>query len=414
MLIAWVIAGFFVIQVYLLANAFQLYYPIIGAVGARLFPRRERALQAPPPSRIAVLIAAHNEARVLGPTLQALAAQRYPLAAFDVLVVADNCRDETAEVSRAAGALVWERQSDGPSTKGLALSSLWLQQEAGRYSAVVILDADNEAAPDFLGAMAAELGRGYAVVQGLRRAKPAMGRTAGLDALSELCTHRVGAAGRRYFGVNGPIMGWGVAYDAALFDRLIRSIGTTVVEDCEWQARLALEGVAIHWCDRAVVFDEKTATASAMGTQRNRWMAGRGHVARAYALPLLKAGLLRFNWSALDMAAFLLAPPRVLTLMGFALLAACAALGVPGLWPWGLWVACLMAFGFYVLLGLYLDGAPRAAYWALFKGVLELPRFALQMTKATWKALTGQRVDWQPTPHGAKRLRLNKRPRLNL
>jgi cellulose synthase/poly-beta-1,6-N-acetylglucosamine synthase-like glycosyltransferase len=396
-----IIAVLAVVQVYLLANAIHLYYPMVGALGARVFPRKGEPLLSPPPSKLAVLIAAHNEERVIGRTVEALMAQRYPKHGFDVLVVADNCQDETAAVARRAGATVYQRFTDGPSTKGQALGFLWSSLPKGRYGAVVILDADNEADPAFLGAIASELGRGYPVVQGIRRAKNTEdGAVAGLDALTELCTHRVGAAGRRWLGLNGPIMGSGVGYQAALFDRLIKDVGQTVVEDCEWQARLALEGVTITWTDRAVIHDEKTAKAGAMQTQRNRWMAGRGQVARAFVKPLLRAAFTQRNLNALDMAAFLLAPPRVLTLAGFGAMWLLAMAGAPGVLGAWVWFSCLALFAAYVCLGLYLDGAPAKAYMVLFKGAAQLPRFAWQMTGATWKALTGARVRWVPTPHG--------------
>lgn len=390
------------LQAYLLFNALFMYYPMLGALLTRLRPKAAPVAPGLPPSRIAVLIAGHNEEAVIAGTLSALEAQRYPRSAYDVYVVADNCNDQTAAIARRAGATVFERKTEGPSTKGQALAWMWDQVPTG-YGAVVVLDADNQAAPDFLGAIASSLATGVPVAQGIRRAKNADANgTAGLDGLTELCTHRIGAAGRRYFGLNGPIMGSGVGYQAALFDRLIRHVGETVVEDCEWQAKLALEGVAIGWTDKAVIFDEKTARSTAMQTQRNRWMAGRGQVARAYLGPLMLHFLKTRSLNALDMAAFLMTVPRVLALAGFGgfALLALVAPGLPGLWPAGVWFTCLALFGAYVLLGLWLDDAPASAYKGLFAATLQLPRFFLQMIQATWKAVSGSAVKWVPTPHG--------------
>ena len=389
-------------QLAVLAQALYLYYPLGGALAARAFPAPEPPAPAAPPCRFAVLIAAHDEEAVIGGALDALAAQMYPAAGFDVFVVADNCHDNTAAIARRAGATVMERFTDGPSTKGQALAWLWKHVRHRGHGGVVVLDADNQAAPDFLGAMSAELSRGHQLVQGIRKAKNLDGGTAGLDALTELCTHRIGAAGRMYLGLGAPLMGSGVAYQAALFDRLIAEVGQTVVEDCEWQAKLALEGVPVRWTDRAAVFDEKTAKAEAMGTQRTRWMAGRGQVARAFVGPLLRRFVATRDPLALDTALYLVAAPRSLLLagMGGFLLLAAAAPGLPGIWPAWVWSGACAGFVGYVFAGLWLDGATRRDYARVLRGVGQLPRFTFQMAGATWKALTGAAVRWVPTPHG--------------
>lgn len=391
-----------VVQLAVLGQALYLYYPLVGAVLARCTGPRRELLPAAPPPRLAVLIAAHNEEAVIAGALEAVQAQGYPASAYDVFVVADNCHDQTAAIARRAGATVYERFTDGGSTKGQALHWLWSQIRHQGHGGVVVLDADNQPAPGFLATMATELGRGHVAVQAIRKAKNVDGGTSGLDALTELCTHRIGAAGRVWLGLGGPLMGSGVAYQASLFDRLIQDVGHTVVEDCEWQAKLALEGTAVVWTDRAAIYDEKTAKPEAMGTQRDRWMAGRGQVARAFVGPLLAKFARTGSLLALDTALYLVAAPRSLLLagMGGLTLLALAAPGLPGMWPAWVWLATCAGFVAYVLAGLALDGAAPRDYLRLFKGAAQLPRFTLQMARATWKALTGAAVRWVPTPHG--------------
>src|SRR5262249_21997555 len=70
---------------------------------------------------IVVLIPAHDEAKVLSRTLAGVLPE---LAAGDrVLVVADNCTDDTAAIARAAGAEVLERDDPRHRGKGFALDA---------------------------------------------------------------------------------------------------------------------------------------------------------------------------------------------------------------------------------------------------------------------------------------------------
>jgi cellulose synthase/poly-beta-1,6-N-acetylglucosamine synthase-like glycosyltransferase len=381
-------------------QALHLVLPLGGALLARRWPPAPAPVA--PPLRLAVLIAAHNEARVIGGALASLARQTHPAAAFDVFVVADHCTDDTAALARRTGATVLERQGEGTRTKGAALRDLWAAVRPLGHAGVVILDADNHADPGLLAALSDALAAGHQAVQGLRRARPGGGGTAGLDALTEACTHRIGAAGRARLGLGGPLMGSGMAFDAHTFDRLITAVEATVVEDCAWQAELALRDVAVHWTADAVVEDEKTRTAASMATQRNRWLTGRSQVARRYVGPLLARFVRRGSWLALDAALGLTALPRSVLAAAVTACAAVALLlpGLAGWWPAGWWGGLGLGLAAYVVAGVWLDGGTLtdARPWASL--LRHGPRFAWQMARASWLAARGRQLAWLPTPHG--------------
>ncbi|MEB3327905.1 MAG: glycosyltransferase family 2 protein [Candidatus Sericytochromatia bacterium] len=392
-----VVAG--LLQALVSLQVVHLLLPLAGALLARLLPRPEAPVA--PPLRLAVLIAAHNEAPVLGGALASLARQTHPAHAFDVFVVADHCSDATAEVARRTGATVLERRGGGTRTKGAALRDLWASVRPLGHAGVVVLDADNHAAPTLLAALSDALAAGHLAVQGLRRARPGSG-TAGLDALTELCTHRIGAAGRVRLGLGAPLMGSGMAFEARTFARLIGAVGTTVVEDCAWQAELALRDVAVHWTATAVVEDEKTRTAASMGTQRTRWLTGRAQVARRYTGPLLARFARRGSWLALDTALGLLALPRSVLALAVAGCGGVSLLlpGLPGWWPMGWWGGLTLALLGYVAAGLRLDGGAPSDARSWLRLLRHGPGFAWQMARATWLAFRGAEVAWLPTPHG--------------
>ena len=74
--------------------------------------------------RYAFLIAARNEETVIANLLNSIKNQTYPSSNIDVYVVADNCTDKTAEISRSCGAIVIERFNTKYVGKGYALNYL--------------------------------------------------------------------------------------------------------------------------------------------------------------------------------------------------------------------------------------------------------------------------------------------------
>ncbi|TMA58639.1 MAG: glycosyltransferase [Deltaproteobacteria bacterium] len=94
---------------------------------------------------ISVVIPAHDEERYVGRTLATLRAA----TPFEVLVVANACRDRTADVARAAGAAVLRTSVRGVS------HARNLGARASRGELLLFLDADTTLAPGALDAIAA-------------------------------------------------------------------------------------------------------------------------------------------------------------------------------------------------------------------------------------------------------------------
>ena len=70
---------------------------------------------------------------------------------YDIFVIADNCTDRTKEYSLAQGALVYERFDDKNKGKGYALEWMFnkIFDMGDKYSAIIVLDADNIVSPNF-------------------------------------------------------------------------------------------------------------------------------------------------------------------------------------------------------------------------------------------------------------------------
>ena len=98
---------------------------------------------------ITVLIPAHNEQASIGQTLKALEEQQR--RAERVIVVADNCTDDTAGVARRYGAEVFETVGN-EHKKGGALNQALadLLPGMGPNDCVLVMDADSQIGPEYL------------------------------------------------------------------------------------------------------------------------------------------------------------------------------------------------------------------------------------------------------------------------
>ena len=315
--------------------------------------------------RFDVLVPAHDEAAGIASTVASLLALDYPRERYRVIVVADNCTDDTATRARAAGALVLERHDDALRGKGYALAHAYaVCLSEGVADAVVVVDADTVVSSNLLRAFAARFAAGEASVQaeyGVRNAA-ASWRTR-LMAVAFACYHTTRSLGRERLALSCGLRGNGMGFT---LDTLRHHPHTAFsrVEDVEYGVALGAAGVRVAYVPEATVLGEMPATAEAAQTQRERWEDGRSGLVRRLVPILGRAAWVRRDRVPLDLAADLLVPPLT-TLVAVALLGTIAATAATWLgWAsaasvatWGAAVVCLAA---YVARGAALAGhGPR-------------------------------------------------------
>lgn len=120
--------------------------------------RGARALGSLPGTavRITAVIPAHNEAGTLPTTLTALRRQTRPVDR--VIVVADNCSDDTASIARDMGCEAYETV-DNVHKKGGALNQILgrILPVAGPDDVILVMDADTSLGPEFIEMAARQL-----------------------------------------------------------------------------------------------------------------------------------------------------------------------------------------------------------------------------------------------------------------
>ena len=144
----------------------------LGLLGiASIFYRPPRPLDSVAPVRFLVLIPAHNEEKVIGPTLAAVTADMRDRD--QLLVVADRCSDSTAAIARSAGAIVLERGEQEEPGRAAARQAGVEHSLNLEWDAMVMIDADSIIEPGFFDAFEHAVAGGAEALQA--RSEAALG-----------------------------------------------------------------------------------------------------------------------------------------------------------------------------------------------------------------------------------------------
>lgn len=313
--------------------------------------RRNNGTTATPPRpSVAVLVPAHDEAAGVAATIASIRAQ---VRNGDVvLVVADNCSDDTAVLARAAGADVVERADTVRRGKGFALDfgMRHLERRAEPLDVVVVVDADCVLEPEALVracSLSFDTGR---PVQATYLMDPPEDPTIGqkISAFAWIVRNRARTLGAKRLGWPCQLMGTGMAFPWALATAAPFASGH-LVEDLQLGVGLALGGHAPLFCPEAVVRSRFPADAAAATVQRTRWEHGHLALLVGTAPRLAGAGIARRDTGLVAMALDLAVPPLAAWIVvQCLLLAAAGAMAVAS----GRWLALwLSAGGFAMVAG---------------------------------------------------------------
>ena len=124
---------------------------------------KNKELHASINHKYAVVIAARNESAVIGQLINSIKRQNYPTQLVDIYVVADNCTDNTAEVAKNAGAIVYERFNRQRVGKGYALDYAFknILNSSDIYEGYFVFDADNLLDENYISEMNKTFDNGY-------------------------------------------------------------------------------------------------------------------------------------------------------------------------------------------------------------------------------------------------------------
>lgn len=366
----------------------------INEVALGLLPLGGKSGSDRKPFRIAILMPAHNEAKGMTQTLLRLRSVLPPEAT--ILVVADNCSDDTAERARTGGAEVVERSDAERRGKGYALDFGRSHLSKSPPDCAMILDADcvpDAGTVERLGLAALQYGRPVQSVN-LMRAGPDAGPIVQISNFAFLIKNLVRQRGLVRSGGPAMLTGTGMAFPWPIFEKLPLA-SSNIVEDLAITVDLTRDGVRPMLVESARVWSD-AATAKDTLTQRTRWEHGFIGTAIKHALPTLAAGLGRGQLASVRLGLHLLVPPLALLFaLGFllsALLAGLAALGATAT-PVLLLLAMMGVSLVLLAIAWWREGRALLSFGAISR----IPLYVLWKIPVYLKLVRGAETEWVRT-----------------
>ena len=251
--------------------AFRPVFIACGFFATRKFKKAEKL------HKYAVLIAARNEETVIGNLIDSIHSQDYPQELVDIFVVADNCTDNTARISREKGACCYERFDNKHRTKGFALQYLvrCIDRDYGikHYEGYFIFDADNLLKKDYISRMNDSFDAGEKIITSYRNTKNfADNCIAASYGIHWLRTVRTEHRARSLFHLATRIQGTGFLFANEVIKNGWNYTGFT--EDRAFCADAVANGYKISYNDKAEFYDEQPTNLKIAMRQRIRWAKG--------------------------------------------------------------------------------------------------------------------------------------------
>lgn len=390
------------LQTYLLF--FGFYYFFIGLFGFGNAPRRK---MHDPFNKFLIMIPAHNEEKVIGQLIRNLQCIDYPKELYDIVVIADNCTDRTADIGRNLGTVVLEHISKPGELRGkpyairYALDTIYNYDK--KYDAICIFDADNLVSLNYLIEMNNHLISGDKLIQCYLDVKNPTDNLISMSyANAYYYTNRSWQMAKERLGLGVALGGTGFCVSTDI----LKKIGwatTTLTEDLEFQMQCLLNDIPAHWCHYAKIYDEKPTRFVASLIQRLRWARGHWNVCFKYALKLFIKGIKKHSMINLDGFIYLMNPFN--TVIGILSFIYIPLIKGQQLLPNYVWILLLLVQLLYMVYSIIMDtDKPLKKIFGLLTVFIYSYSF---LPLYVWALLTKNNKKWNCTEH-TRGLQLNQ------
>lgn len=343
--------------------------------------------------KVAILIPAHNEASGIERTLQSIRLQA--TINTRIVVIADNCTDNTAEVARNAGVEVIERFDEHLKGKGYALDFGVKFLKQSPPGIVMVFDADCLIDTGTLDALANAVCSRKSAIQALYliQSTPTGDIKSKIAEFAYVVKSWTRPLGFYRLGLPMQLMGSGMAFPWNQIENA-NLVHGSIVEDMKLGIDLATNYKAPGFCPEAYVTSLFPEHDAGTESQRKRWEHGHISMIVKEGIPLLVKGIATLNFSMIALALDLIVPPLALLF----LLSALFALVSGVLWivtgrsqPWSYGLVIFVIFSFFVLFAWFKHGRKILPLMSL---LAYAPVYALGKIKLYLNFFRNRQVEW--------------------
>lgn len=400
---------------------YQFVLTIFGYVGFLRSRRERREIDAASFELPActILIPAHNEEKVIGRTLEAMLALRYPADRLRIVVINDGSTDGTGAIVEAVAQrdarvrLYTVPRGEGGKGKSRALN---LGMRLVDTEVVAIYDADNTPDPDALRYLAAqlvrypELGAAIGKFRTVNKNTNLLTRFINIETLS---FQSILQAGRWQMHGIATLPGTNFVMWTHLIRKLEGWDEEALTEDSELSIRIYQQGYRIKFVPYAITYEQEPQEWRVFFRQRTRWVRGNNYVLAKFfrEIPKFRDKRLAFDLFYTLSLYYVFFVAIVLSDMVFLLgVSGLVSIPLPGPYT-AVWIAAIVLFLLEILLSISYDGEDRPSsvglillmyftycqLW-LYIVVRAMYRDLVKREKRVWE----KTVRFELTPQGAR------------
>lgn len=237
--------------------------------------------------KIGVVIPAYNEEKNIVRCVESIKNSNRGNHDLEIVVIADNCDDKTAERAKEVGATVIERFNKEKVGKGAALDYAFNILIKREFDAFMVVDADTVVDKNFVEVVGDNFARGEHAVQTINLVlNKNISQKTRFTNLALLSMNLFRPLGREKLGFSVGLLGNGFGLSKEIIEK-IPYTANSITEDLEYHIQLIEAGERVKFVAETKVLADCPLSDEGNETQRARWEGGRFLLQRQYGPKLL-------------------------------------------------------------------------------------------------------------------------------